>query len=137
MQKVSCSPGHRALACVALLLLLPLAGCDKGRPAVTFTSEYQAVFMDNGQVFFGKLEQANSEMPLLKDVYFVQNQSNPETKEVKSLLIKRGKELHEPDLMYLNARHIVFMEPVGKESRVAKLISEAAASTVKGQSHEN
>ena len=36
-----------------------------------------------------------------------------------------GKELHGPDRMYLNPNSIVFVEPVGPESRVAQLISEA------------
>jgi len=41
------------------------------------------------------------------------------------VLVKRGKELHGPDRMYLNPNSIVFVEPVGMDSRVAQLISEA------------
>ena len=35
-----------------------LTACGREKP--TFTTEYQAVFMDNGQVFFGKLSHAGS-----------------------------------------------------------------------------
>ncbi len=37
------------------------------------------------------------------------------------MLVKRGKELHGPDRMYL----IVVVEPVGPSSQVAKLIEQA------------
>jgi hypothetical protein len=49
---------------------------------------------------------------------------NPQTKEVTSVLVRRGQEWHAPNRMILNARHIVFVELVGKDSRVAKLIEE-------------
>jgi hypothetical protein len=50
---------------------------------------------------------------------------DPETKQVKSSLIKRGKEMHEPDRMYLNPSQIVFVETVGTNSKVAQLIAQA------------
>jgi len=42
-------------------------------------------------------------------------------------LIKRGGEWHKPEYMRINARHIVMIEPVAPESRMAKLIQEAKA----------
>jgi len=33
--------------------------------------------------------------------------------------------LLEPDRMYLNPEHIVFVEPVGEKSKVAQLIAQA------------
>ena len=61
---------------------------------------------------------------VLTDVYYVVSQGNPETKQVTNSLIKRGKELHEPDRMYLNPNQIVFVESVGPNSKVAQLIAE-------------
>ena len=52
------------------------------------------------------------------------SQTNPETKQVSNVLVKRGKELHGPDRMYLNANQIIFVEPVGSASKVAQLIAE-------------
>ena len=57
-------------------------------------------------------------------VFYVQSGVNQQTKEVSNVLIRRGQEWHALDRMILNARHIVFVEPVGKDSRVAKLIEE-------------
>jgi hypothetical protein len=62
--------------------------------------------------------------PVLRDVYYVVSQANPDTKQVNNVLVKRGKELHEPDRMYLNPTQVLFVEPVGVNSKVAKLIAE-------------
>jgi hypothetical protein len=48
-------------------------------------------------------------------------------KEIKYLLIKRGGEWHMPEYMRINARHIIMIEPVAPESRMAKLIQETKA----------
>jgi hypothetical protein len=100
-------------------------GC--GSSDLKFSTEYQAVFLDNGQVFFGKLEDAGLPFLMLRDVFYVQQKANPEKKEVKNLLVKRGGEWHTPDFMRINARHVVLIEPVAPDSRVAQLIKEAKA----------
>ncbi|OPY13418.1 MAG: hypothetical protein A4E70_01118 [Syntrophus sp. PtaU1.Bin005] len=92
---------------------------------LNFTTEYQAVFMANGQVFFGKIENAGAAYPLLKEVYYIGRQAAPEEKEVRSILIKRGSEWHKPEYMYINRQHIAVIEPVSPDSRVAQLIKEA------------
>ena len=48
-----------------------------------------------------------------------------ESKQVNNVLVKRGKELHEPDRMYINPNQIVFVETVGTNSKVAQLIAQA------------
>ncbi len=48
-----------------------------------------------------------------------------ETERPNGRVVKRGKELHEPDRMYLNPNQIILVEPVGTNSKVAKLIAEA------------
>lgn len=125
-------PGLLVWAAVASGMTL-LAGCNlddfrNGQPQaspVKFATEYQAVFLDNGQVYFGKLENPESTYPLLRNVFYVQSQVNQETKQTVSLLVKRGKEWHEPDVMYLNQRHVVMVEPVTLNSRLGQLIKEA------------
>ena len=117
-----------ALAIFLLLLtaLLGLTGC--GSTNLDFPTEYQAVYLDNGQIFFGKLSEAGSPFPIMRDVFFVQTQTDRDKKESKHLLIKRGAiEVHQPDYMRLNAQHIVVIEPVAPDSRVAQLIREAKA----------
>jgi hypothetical protein len=93
--------------------------------AVVFTTPYQAVLLANGSVYFGHLQGYGSHNPILTDVYYIVTQTNPETKLANSVLVKRGKELHEPDRMYLNPSQITFVEPVGTNSKVAQLIAQA------------
>ena len=92
---------------------------------VQFSTPYQAVLLTNGSVYFGHLQGYGSHQPVLSEVYYVVTQTNPETKQSSNVLIKRGKELHEPDRMYLNPQQILFVEPVGPNSKVAQLIAQA------------
>jgi hypothetical protein len=71
------------------------------------------------------MQDYGSSQPLLSDVFYVVSQTDPETKQVKSSLIKRSKEMHEHDRMYLNPNQIVFVETLGTNSKVAQLISQA------------
>ena len=106
--------------------MILLAGCPAPPPtAVAFSTPYQAVLLSNNSVYFGKLTGFGTSSPVLTDVFYIVTQTDPTTKQTKNILVKRGKELHGPDRMYLNANSIVFVEPVGADSKVAQLISEA------------
>ena len=94
-------------------------------PAVTFNTPYQAVLLTNGSAYFGKLEGYGTPRPVLKEVYYIVTQTNPETKQSSNVLVRRGKELHEPDIMYLNPNQILCVESVGEKSKVAQLIAQA------------
>ena len=99
--------------------------------SVHFSTPYQAVLLTNGAAYFGHLSGYGGQFPVLTEVYYVVSQTNPETKpgeskQVNNVLVKRGKELHEPDRMYLNSNQILFVEPVGTNSKVAQLIAQAA-----------
>jgi hypothetical protein len=116
---------------LTLLLLLVFCGlfifgCDKPQ-SLNFTTDYQVVVLDNGNAYFGKLSIPGKSFMLLKDVYYIQTQINQETKAQTNTLIKRGKELHAPESMYINTRHIIMIEPVSPDSQVAKLIKEEKA----------
>jgi len=116
------------ILCAALSLLV--SGCGNAgqtQKGLSFGTEYQAVFMDNGQTFFGKVENAGSAYPKISDVFYIQREVNRETGEVKNILVKRGSEWHAPEYMIINAQHIVAIEPVAANSRVAQLIKEAKA----------
>ena len=114
------------LIAVATILLF---GCNKDQSS-KFDTTYQAVLLTNGSVYFGKLDGYQTKFPVLSDVYYVQTGVDPATKKSTSVLVKRGKELHSPDRMYLTPSQIVLVEPVGPDSKVAQLIAESKA---KGQ----
>jgi len=113
------------LVCVAVAeTAIILAAACRTAADIKFDTTYQAVLLDNGSVYFGKLQGAGTQYPVPTDVYYVQSQVNQETKEVKNILIRRGNEWHAPDRMFLNARHIILIEPVGPNSKVAELIAQ-------------
>jgi hypothetical protein len=113
-----------------LCIVLVSAGC---RPASTPTAafppvdagQYYAIVLSNGAVYFGKPEGLGTRYPVLHDVYYLQGATNPETKASTTILVKRGKEWHGPDRMIVNENSILFIEPVGPDSKVAKLIAES------------
>jgi len=122
-----------ALGCLVCLLLA--AGCSSGGRAesypVTFWTPYQLVLLSNNSVYFGKLEGWGTPNPVLTDVFYVTNVTNPETRQASSMLVRRSKEAHAPDKMYLNAGQVVFVEPIAPGSKVAKLIDDANANAGK------
>ena len=99
-----------------------MAGCGKTEENFSFNTKYQAVFVDNGQVLFGKLEKGGSTHPLLRDVYYIGRQASPDGKTVNNTVLKRGNEWHAPDFMYLTASHIAIISSASPTSRVAELI---------------
>jgi small nuclear ribonucleoprotein (snRNP)-like protein len=90
-----------------------------------FHTPFQAVLLSNGAVYYGKLQGYGTRYPVLTDVFYIMSKTDPQTKQVTNVLVKRGKELHGPDRMYLSGSQIVFVEPVGPDSKVAQLINEA------------
>ena len=118
-------------ACIIALMLAVIAHQNSRRqsPPVLKTP-FQGILLTNGQVFFGRLEGAETPFPVLRDVYYVRSQINSETKQATNTLIKRGQEWHAPDSMILNASHILSIEPVGPDSQMGKLISENRSAAI-------
>ncbi len=93
----------------------------------------KAVFLENGQVYFGKIVRETSQEIQLSDVYYiqVQDQVQPATTEGGQpttisvpTLTKRGDELHQPyGTLRLNRQHVVAIENVGADSQVAQEIN--------------
>ena len=115
------------LAGVLIVLMLNLAlAWTAQRQAISVATPYQAVLLTNGSVYFGKLDGYGTPAPVLTDAFYVLSHADPETKQVSNVLVKRGKELHGPDRMYINPSQIVFVETVGPNSKVAQLIAQAS-----------
>lgn len=110
---------------VILAAVVFMLGSYRVESTITIDTPYQAVLLRNGSVYFGQLENYGTEFPVLHDVYYVETAVNQQTKQTSNVLIKRGKELHSPDRMYLNPSQIVLVEPVGANSKVAQLIAES------------
>ena len=113
-----------ALLGAAIVVMLALLAYQNARThaAPELTTPFHGVLLTNGQAFFGRLEQADTRFPVLREVYFVRSQPDPESKQVVNTLVKRGQEAHAPDRMILNAAHVMLIEPVKPDSQVGKLI---------------
>lgn len=109
-------------------------GQDKNTPAGT-PSGYQAVFLTNGQVYFGKLTNAMSEYVTLEDIYYLQvtqpplqgSQTNTQATQAQPQLslVKLGQELHGPvDSMQINHEQILFYEDMKEDGRVMQAIRQ-------------
>jgi hypothetical protein len=110
-----------SLLCLSFLILFGCVTPSK----LEFNTPYQVVFLDNGNAYIGKLQQTGSDFIRLTNVFYIQSQTNPETKQVANTLIKRGNELHKPEFMYINTQHVLMIEPVTPDSQIAKLIEQS------------
>ncbi len=100
-------------------------------------SGYQAVFLTNGQVYFGKLSRSEEMYVTLKDIYYLQvtqpplqgsqqNGAQQQTAAQQQIsLVKLGSELHGPvDSMQINREQILFFEDMKADGKVAQAITE-------------
>lgn len=102
---------------------------------------YQAVFLDNGQVYFGKLSNLSSEYVELTDIYYLQvdqqvqpDQTDEDTPQQQISLAKLGNELHGPeDKMFINADKIVFWENLKTDGQVTEAIVQYQADKTSDQ----
>jgi hypothetical protein len=109
---------------VVIVAALIFVRTTVSRSPVKFDTPYQAVLLTSGSAYFGKLEGFGTSRPVLKEVYYIVTQTNPDTKQTNNILVKRGKEMHEPDRMYLNPAQIIAVEPVGPNSQIAQQIAK-------------
>jgi len=130
-----------AIIIVVVVIIVAVVGgalywksCKK---AEAKTEGYQAVFLSNGQVYFGKISNLYSDYVGLSDIYYLQltnqlqTQQPPATgdqaaqQQQKLSLIKLGNELHGPkDTMYINQKHVLFIENLKDDSKVVQAINQ-------------
>ena len=91
--------------------------------------EYQAVFLTNGQVYFGQISNTESNYVTLKDIYYLQvgpqqgSGADVSQSQQSISLVKLGNELHGPeDEMHISRSQILFYEDLKKDGSVVKAI---------------
>jgi len=94
-------------------------------------TKYQAVFLSNGQVYFGKVTDVNSQTLVLENIYYLRSNSALQTGEATTTsqladnfaLIKLGNEIHGPqDKMSINLNQVLFAEDLKDSSKVVEAI---------------
>ena len=93
---------------------------------------WQAVFLTNGQVYFGNVARLTPDTVVLRQIYYLQTsgplQAGGEQQPTDLALVKLGAELHGPtDEMQINREHILFIETLKADSRVVKAIEQFIA----------
>lgn len=93
--------------------------------------KYQAVFLTNGQVYFGKLKNISGDYLVLTDIYYLQTNgggttdAEATTTETQAQLVKLGNELHGPeDEMQINNQQVLFWENLKTDGKVAEAIEK-------------
>lgn len=88
-------------------------------------AKYQAVFLTNGQTYFGRYFDRLGPYVKVEDAFYIQQQpkqqegqQNPDLK-----LVRRGSELHQPDPeMLIPKDSILFVEDLRPDSQVAQFM---------------
>ncbi len=94
---------------------------------------YHAIFLTNGQTYFGKIVEFDHEYIKLKNIYYLEDDKNPHAINSKQL-VKLGNELHGPDdAMYINRSQVLFWEDIKEHGRVLQAIKEYEKNTDKSQ----
>ena len=104
-------------------------------------SKLQAVFLNGGQVYFGDINDLNSNYLSLSNIYYLrvnqqvqpdQQQSSTDPNDIS--LVKLGCELHGPqDSMVINREQIIFWENLKNDGQVAKAVDEYVKANPDGQ----
>ena len=112
----------------ALFIKQKMTGAEKDIKG----DKFQALFLTNGQVYFGHLSQVDGSYAKMSDIYYLQVQQavqpadNKAKKEEQQVsLTKLGNELHGPeDAMHISRDQILFWENLKDDSKVVQAIKE-------------
>ena len=123
--------GVAAVVVVVLAVVVFFAWKQMGgsTSAAIKSGQYQALFLTNGQVYFGKLSNVDDKYVRLTDIYYLQVQQNVQPADSKTQpqvsLAKLGSELHGPeDQMEVNRDQVLFWENLKNDGKVVKAIQD-------------
>lgn len=122
--------GLLTVAGIIVLLVLAMGAFSNGGAGQYVKSDqYQAVFLSNGQVYFGQIDKVRGDTMVLSDIYYLQvdQQLQPDESEdgdsPQVSLAKLGNELHGPeDEMFINMSEVIFWENLKEDGDVVQAI---------------
>lgn len=127
------------------VLFLTIFAKDAGSRENGFvkSNQFQAVFLNGGQVYFGKIQDLNTKYIKLDNIYYLRvnqqvqpdQQNNAAANDIS--LVKLGCELHGPDdSMVINREQVIFWENLKDDGQVAKAVGEYVKANPNGQNCE-
>ncbi len=128
-----------ALLLGLVALLLGVSG-DNNESKYVDNDKFQAVFLNGGQVYFGKIRSLNNKYTTLDNIYYlrVNQQVQPDQDENSAQadvsLEKLGCELHGPtDTMVINRDQVVFWENLKDDGQVVEAIKKFVQANPQGK----
>lgn len=132
------------IVCIAILILSIALYVGIAKPSASQgkyvdNSKMQAVFLNGGQVYFGKIGTINSSFMRMTDIYYlrVNQQVQPDGSSSSNQdisLVKLGCELHGPqDSMVINQQQVIFWENLKGDGQVAKAVADYKKQNPNGQ----
>lgn len=119
------------LAGIAILLVCIAFGMGRNNTSTSSSGEdklvdsgkYQAVFLNNGQVYFGNIQSLNTDFVRMSNIYYL-TQSGDNSSNYS--LVKLGcQQIHDPlDQMVINRSQVTFWENLNADGKVVKSIEE-------------
>lgn len=131
-----------SITALAVAIALLLNASNPRENQYVAQDKYQAVFLQNGQVYFGKIGSLTSKYVDLQNVFYLNsNSSSSDDKTTTSestsnqfTLVKLGCELHGPyDQMVINRDQVTFWENLKDDGQVVKTINEWIKQNPNGQ----
>lgn len=117
------------LLIVSVIAFLIVNSKDRGETKYVDKSKYQAVFMNRGDVYFGKITQVNASFLRVQDVFSLNQPQTDQTKTATSQknydLISITRQVHCPvNEMIIYKDQISYWENLQPEGQVVKLIDD-------------
>jgi len=85
-----------------------------------------AVFLTNGQVYFGFMSDQNEQYITLSNIFYIKS-TDTSSDTNKLTLVKLGSEVYGPeDSMKINRDHVLYLEKMKEHSKIADAIIKAA-----------
>lgn len=133
-----------ATALIVALAYFLAVGKNSGEAKFVDDDKLQAVFLNGGQVYFGKIEDLNSKYLRMSNIYYLrvnqtvqpdqENSGQQQSAANDISLVKLGCELHGPqDEMLMNRDQVVFWENLKADGQVAKAVDEYVKANPNGQ----
>jgi len=120
---------------LAALVISDNGGKEEG---LVDKSKFQAVFLNNGQVYFGNIADLNESYVSMGNIYYLrvnqQVQPGQQASQNDVSLVKLGCELHGPeDSMVINREQVTFWENLKTDGQVTNAINEYVKANPNGQ----
>jgi hypothetical protein len=127
-----------ALTALIVAFIFFIAFGNRNQAASVRKDKFQAVFLNNGQVYFGNIKGVSRSSFDLQNIYYLQTSGNSTDATAASSsnvsLVKLGCELHAPyDQMIINSDQVLFWENIQDSSQVAKAIANYKKTNNSGQ----